>query len=162
MIDEKIPARFNLDNFNFRISYSTERTLQHSSIEVEKLIKEWSSKSKFNRLINRYTLVNTEFPLKVDFSIVRESSSTNNISESKLFKMIPKYEIEIEIDNNLEGYNLESLNKLIMKISKYILSGLQNTNFPVGYNELTNIGEEYLKLINVRHNDIVPSDFIGP
>ena len=55
MIDDKVPARFNLDNFNFRITYSTEKKLQPSSIEVENLIKEWPSKSKFNRLINRFS-----------------------------------------------------------------------------------------------------------
>ena len=162
MIDDKIPARFNIDKFNFRITYSTEKKLQPSSIEVETLVKDWASKNKFNRLINRFTMVNSDFPLKIDFSIVRESSSTNNISESKLFKMIPKYEIEIEVDNNLDGYNLDSLNKMIMKVSKYILSGLQNTNFPVTYDELTKTGEEYLKLINTRNTEITPSDFIGP
>ena len=59
----------------------------------------------------------------------------------------------------------ESPDKLqYLKVSKYILSGLQGTNFPIPYSELNNIGDQYLQIINSSTTSkiISPSDFIGP
>lgn len=163
LIDGKIPARFNLDAFNFRINYSTEKSIMPNSPEIAELISNWTSKKKFNRLIDRYTLIHQDIPIRVDFSIVRESHSNNSISESNIFKMIPKYEIELEILNDkVSSYNLESLNKIVKTVSKYILSGLQNTNFPISYPDITTVGKNYLELIGVRQDEIKPGDFIGP
>ena len=162
MIEDKTPARANLDAFNFRITYSTEENIESNSSDITTLISNWTSIKKFNRLIDRYTLIHDDIPIKVDFSIVRESTS-NTISESNLFKILPKFEIELEILNDKVGeYSKDELNKIIKKVSKYILSGLQNTNFPISYPEITSIGKNYLELINARHDDIKPTDFIGP
>ena len=162
-IDGSIMARVNLDDFNFRITYSTEKKISPDSEEIQTLIKEWPQKKLFNRLINRYTLLHEDYPVKVDFSIVRESSNSLKISESNLFKSIPKYEIEIEIINDkVKDYDLEQLNRLVKNVSKYVLCGLQNSNFPVSYGQLKSVSEKYLLMIGVRHKDITPSDFIGP
>jgi len=162
IIDKTMPAVVNLDDFNLRVTYSTEKKLSPESDQVKDLIANWSAKKKFNRLINRYTLINSDFPVRIDLSIVRQNANSN-IRESNIFTMIPVYEIEIEIDNDkLEGYNTESLNNLVKKINKFILSGLQNSNFPVSYKELNNIGFKYLELLSIKHNEVSPSDFIGP
>lgn len=163
IINETTQAKVNLDDFNYRITYSTEKILSADSPEVQDLIKNWSSKKKFNRLINRYTLIHKDLPIKIDLSIVRQTSSSNSISESNIFKMIPNYEIEVELDNDkLDGYNPETLNNLIKKVNKYILSGLQNTNFPVSYKELNNVADKYLSLLGNKDTEISPSNFIGP
>ncbi|ALH23208.1 mRNA capping enzyme [Chrysochromulina ericina virus CeV-01B] len=162
LIDGKIPARFNLDSFNFRINYSTEKNIMPNSPEISELISNWQSKKKFNRLIDRYTLIHKDIPIRVDLSIVRESNSNNSISESNIFKMIPKYEIELEVLNDkVSDYNLETLNKMVKTVSKYVLCGLQNTNFPISYPDITTVGKNYLELISTRHEDIKPGDFIG-
>ena len=139
-IDGSMAARVNLDDFNFRITYSTEKNISPDSEVIQSLIKEWPQKKLFNRLINRYTLLHEDYPVKVDFSIVRESSNSLKISESNLFKSIPKYEIEIEIINDkVKDYDLEQLNRLVKNVSKYVLCGLQNSNFPVSYGQLKSI-----------------------
>jgi len=163
MIDDKVPARVNLDSFNFRITYSTEKNIAANSPEITALISNWTSKKKFNRLIDRYTLLHEDIPIRVDFSIVRESNSSNSISESNIFKMVPKYEIELEILNDkVSTYSTDEINKFIKTISKYVLCGLQNTNFPISYPDITSVGKNYLELIGSRNQDIKPSDFIGP
>ena len=160
LIDGKIPARVNFDDFNFRVSYSLEKNLNPSSQEVQDIIKDWNEIKKFNRLINRFTLINKDLPLKVDLSIVRESSNTNNIRDTNLFTTLPKYEIEFEFSNDQTSASL--LNNLIKKVSKYILSGLQDTNYPVPYSQINQISQNYLTLIGSSRSTVTPGDFIGP
>ena len=66
------------------------------------------------------------------------------------------YEIEIEVDNNKLDEILKAaedksnqyifLDKIIKKIIKYILSGLQGTNYPISYSEQTEILNNYMQL----------------
>ena len=160
LIEEKTPARVNFDDFNFRVSYSLEKNLNSDSPEVQNIIKDWSEIKKFNRLINRYTLTNDDFPLKIDLSIVRESSNTSNIRDSNIFNSLPKYEIEFEFLNNQTS--LSSINNLVKKVGKYILSGLQDTNYPIPYTQISLVSQSYLKLINSQKSGISPNEFIGP
>ena len=158
MINEK-PALVNYDDFNFRISYSKETSLKVKDESLEPLKQNWMTSKKNFRLINRYTLIHPDYPVKIDLSIVRDAYNTN-IRDSNLFKNPQKYEIEVEVSNTIE--QLELLNSVIFKISKYILCGLQNTNFPVSYSELQDVGKKYLQLIGVVGNEITPTNFIGP
>ena len=105
-------------------------------------------------------MINKEFPLKIDLSIVRESSNTSNIRDTNIFTTLPKYEIEFEFLNDEASASL--LNNLIKKISKYILSGLQDTNYPVTYTQISQISQNYLTLIGASKSSITPGDFIGP
>ena len=134
--------------------------MNSDSPEVQNIIKDWSEIKKFNRLINRYTLTNDDFPLKIDLSIVRESSNTSNIRDSNIFNSLPKYEIEFEFLNNQTS--LSSINNLVKKVGKYILSGLQDTNYPIPYTQISLVSQSYLKLINSQKSGISPNEFIGP
>ena len=156
-----VPAFINFDDFNFRISYSKETNLTAKNELVEKLKETWMTSKKNFRLINRYTLVHPDYPVRIDLSIVRDAYSTT-IRDSNIFKSIQKYEIEVEVLNTIE--TLEELNNVIFKVTKYILCGLQNTNYPVSYNELKEIGKSYLSLISSGSNtsEISPTNFIGP
>ena len=86
VIDKLIPAVVNLDDFNLRITYSTEKKISPESDEVKDLVANWSTKKKFNRLINRYTLTNSEFPVKIDFSGMNLSTSVNEHVDVKVNK----------------------------------------------------------------------------
>ena len=165
MINPSTPARINFDQFNFRVTYSIENDIQPNTPEVQKIIQDWSSINKFNRLICRFSFENPDFPVRVDMSIVREAKATKNIRDTNIFKLNPKYEIEIEILNEkITDESPDKLEAILKKVSKYILSGLQGTNFPIPYSELNNIGDQYLQIINSSTTSkiISPSDFIGP
>jgi hypothetical protein len=158
LINDK-PAIVNYDDFNFRISYSKEMKLDVKDDSINVLKSNWMISKKNFRLINRYTLIHPDYPVKIDLSIVRDAYNTN-VRDSNIFKSTQKYEIEIEVNNTIQ--QLDQLNSVIFKVSKYILCGLQNTNFPVSYNELKDIGKKYLELIGVVGNEITPTNFIGP
>ena len=53
----------------------------------------------------------------------------------------------------------------LKKVIKYVLSGLQESNYPIGYTETNSVLREYMKLIHGREMDtrrIYPGNFIGP
>ena len=135
--DKKIRAQVNNDAFNFRTAYSIEKNLSTNSDEVKDLIKSWPISKKFYRLINRFTMVHKDYPFKIDLSIVREGlNEKKSFSDSNILNLNGKYEIEIEAINELiTDITSSELDKLSKKVIKYILSGLQDTNYPVTYNE---------------------------
>ena len=166
--EENQPAQINFDDFNFRIAYSIETALLSTSDDVQLLLKSWTTTTKFYRLINRYTMVHDDYPVKIDLSIVRESKDEKqNFKEANILKLNGKYEVEIEVLNDKIPVDQPSqqLDKLLKHITKYILSGLQSTNYPVSYKELHNISIQYLQLIHGKehtHENAAPKDFIGP
>jgi hypothetical protein len=162
-------AVINVDPFNFRYTYSIEKILSPSSDEVQNLLKSWSISTKFYRLINRFTLVNDSFPVRIDLSIVRENlSESRNFKDSNILNFNLKYEIEIEIINEMlpDSITNKELDIILKKVSKYILSGLQGTNYPTSYTEQDLIIQDYLHLVKgpEYRKEVIgtPRDFIGP
>ena len=49
----------------------------------------------------------------------------------------------------------------LKKTIKYVLCGIQNTNYPIGYKEMDEVSKQYLELLHLK-KEIHPSDFIGP
>lgn len=145
------PAMF--PDFNFKISY-TEETKIHSDTMLDDFYK--STKNYF-RLIHRITFCRDDLPFLVDFSVVEGNEGLTFQKDKK-----PKYEIEIEVKNQEIGPDDLSKCKtntnlafLFRKMIKYILGGLQDTNFPIGLQEQQDTLQEY--------KDIVLSEkFIGP
>ena len=169
------PSFINFDDFNFRTSYSIETTYSHDSELIINLLKKWNNEKKFYRLINRYTMVHKDYPVVIDLSIVRESQkSQSNLKESNIFGLNGKYEIEIEVNNKLIDGKMtaEMLDKILKKITKFVLSGLQGTNYPVSYSEQNIIAQNYLELVKGTRSSgsgmtatlpaLQPQDFIGP
>jgi hypothetical protein len=168
------PADF--DDFNFRATLQEEKNLSKTSGLVRQLLNDWDDKKKLFRLVTRYSYTKTGFEnIRVDMSIVKHSKTnvrgnmvpTYNIQESELFNSSETYEIEIEIEQKKQGFldttKQNILNNLRTTI-KYVLSGLQKTNYPVSYNEMRIIATEYLKII---YKDDIPKrllnkHFIGP
>ena len=174
----------DFDDFNFRVSYQTE---EKTKIGIKNfIIDNWRKSKKEFRFINRVSFAHPDYPFIVDISIVkygnrgadkygRENQGpmirVYNLEESNVFNNQEIYEIEIEINNHKIGpatkFNssnlvLESLRKVI----KYVLSGLQGTNYPISYPEQKNVLDSYMKLIWKDEYDfkkrITSSNFIGP
>ena len=174
----------DFDDFNFRVSYQTEEKVKKGVQNV--ILENWRKSKKEFRFINRVTFQHPEHPFKVDISITkfgnrnpdkygRENRGSTirvyTITESNVFNNQENYEIEIEIDNSKIGPNtafntpakiLESLRKVI----KYVLSGLQGTNYPVSYPEQKGVIDSYMKMIweqDYDHSKFISSkNFIGP
>ena len=160
----------NIDAYNLRIAYSRENTIYKDSKMGLSIIDSWNDTKKAFRYINRTTFVHPDFPFNIDCSIVKSSKKTKNnftfaytVQEANLFNNPETYEIEIEVDNSkTEGYTTEKLENAIMKCVKYILAGLQQTNYPVSYTELKDVGNSYLALIKNTSDYLKPNTFIGP
>jgi hypothetical protein len=93
------------------------------------------------------------------------------IEESNVFNNQEVYEIEIEINNKIIG-TATKFNKpdliiaSLRKVIKYVLSGLQCTNYPVSYPEQKDVIDSYIKMIwkdeNEKPKFISSKNFIGP
>ena len=175
----------DFNDFNFRVSYQTEENIKAGIKNF--IIEKWRETKKEFRYINRVTFEHPHFPVLVDISIVKYANKgldrrgiegrgpiirVYDIGKSNVFNNSEVYEIEIEINNKKIGPGTEfNSPELILdavrKVIKFILGGLQGTNFPVSYPEQDDIRREYMKLIWKDEYDptkraIRNSSFIGP
>jgi len=173
--NESAPIRpADFDDWNFRVSLQTEKSLDKNGTLVAGLIDTWKDSKKIFRLINRVSLVHNDLPFVVDLSIVRESRRKGRylapeftFEASGVADNPAKYEIEFEVDyKKLENYSSQLLENQIKKMSKEILSGLQQTNYPVSYDEQKKTLVGYMKLFKGDDFDenkrVYSKDFIGP
>ena len=100
----------NVDDYNFRLSLSTERSLLATSNNVKDTLEKWNENKKTFRYLNRYSLKHPDLPFIVDLSIVKESKKQGkfyipeyNFQDSGVLAGQEKYEIEIECVNSLVG-----------------------------------------------------------
>jgi len=174
--DKIFPIDF--DDFNFRVAFQVEKKFKHNDEIIQKILQTWQSTKKIFRYIKRFEYKHPDFPILIHLSIVKMSNNKSNnyqsyfnIHDSNVFNNFENYEIEIELDNNL--INLNSIyqqddvlyNKLKSGI-KYILIGLQRSNFPISISEEKLILINYFKIIdkqiNLNDNTISSTNFIGP
>lgn len=173
-------APVNFDDFNFRVTYQVEEKMSAGGGVVKGILDNWQKTKKTFRYINRVTFQHPELPVKVDISIVKSSSYEGRdlkpaytTEESRVFENPEVYEIELEVDNEKVGpatnfKTPEDLLQGIRKVIKYVLMGLQETNYPVSYPEQKDTFASYMKLILGPENydsqkRIYPADyFIGP
>ena len=179
------------DDFNFRVALNTEQTIGDGSPLETEIKSKWADTKKTFRYINRVQMFNHKLPFNVDFSIVKRSHRgiiqdkylkrgfqrprqieipEYTIADSKVFDDEPRYEIEIELKpfeiRTDTSYDSNKLIADMKQIIKYILSGLQQTNYPVSYKEQKDILTKYVMLS--KGTDYKPDmrilsrDFIGP
>jgi len=165
------PVDFN--KFNFRVSLQDEVKMTKRTHIVTKMLDTWGENKKTFRLINRVSFVHPMFPVKVDMSIVKTSKRKDRfyipeftIQESGTFNNQESYEIEIEfLNKKLKKEDFALLEQTIHKLSKYVLSGLQESNYPISNIEMEEVLNDYMKLIHgPKYNNernIRPRDFIG-
>ncbi len=187
VIDDKPVYPVDIDDFNLRASYQTEKYIQPHSSFAENIISSWTDNKKTFRYINRTSFVHRNLPIRVDLSIVKNGTMEEieykgrkryqakpeyTIQGANVFDNIENYEIELEVLNNQVGAGTDysrlsnTLPKALRKSIIYVLSGLQNTNYPIPYSEIRHIGNEYLKLVHGKeYHDrmrMKPKMFLGP
>ena len=156
--DNIIPP-VDFDDFNFRLSYQKESLIPQTSDVAQAIISTWENDKKIFRHINRTTLVHDDYPFHVDLSVVKESHRKDghpileySFKSAKVSECDPKYEIEIEVDNSKVGAGTRVKSGVILADYlrtgiKLVLAGLQGTNFPVSYEELFKIKQQYYYLL---------------
>ena len=140
-IDKQKVFPVNFDDFNFRVSYQIEEDITLSSKNF--IIQNWNKNKKVFRYINRVTFRHDDYPINVDISITKfnlDNKRTYTVEESNVFNCPERIEIELEVDNSKIGpyTNFDSSEKILAalrKVIKFVLSGLQNTNYPISYVE---------------------------
>ena len=169
----------DFDDFNFRIAYQTEKKYSMNDPETQNIINKWSTTKKVFRYIKRFEYTHPDYPFKVHCSIVKTSKTNNfnkyipqyGVKDADVFNSTEHYEIEIELDNSKIGVDSEFSTGLIIykklkETIKYVLIGIQQTNYPVSIPEQKNIIANYLKIIKGKDYDPskkhVNKDFIGP
>ena len=171
--DKLFPIDYN--DFQFRINYKEEKGLLPKFDIIKNLLSSWNESRKVFRYMKRFTFTHSEFPLRVDCSIV-QTSKTN-----KKYRMIPEYrietadvfqnpqhfEIEIEIMKNkiTADDNPDILIKKLKKVIKLVLSGLQESNFPISYTEQNDVLSKYMDILYTKDKPkrrIRGRDFVGP
>lgn len=174
------------DEFNFNLTYKIEKGVSKRGKLGQDIIDSWDNSKKLFRYINRVTYVKEGLPFKIDMSIVKSSTRegrnyklATTMAEAGLFTNPESYEIEIEVDNDkLNKYPLsfdmmtpQFLQGALRKTIKYVLSGLQETSYPVSYTEQTDVIRSYISLIyGTKPTNIEPHyekkpdsrDFVGP
>jgi hypothetical protein len=177
--ERMFPVEFN--DFNFRVTFNTETEIKQGVKTY--VMDNWKRSKKIFRYLNRVTFKHPDYPVLVDISIVKNGDKEEGArwgeqmkrvyttQESNVFNNQETYQIEIEIDNTVIGpgtkFNspkiiLESLRKVI----KYVLGGLQGTNYPISYPEQREVMESYMRMIWKENFDpskrIESKHFIGP
>jgi len=172
----------NFDDFRFRVNYKEEKVLKKDFGIVQDLLQSWNEKKKVYRLIKRFSFKkhnftggygsdSQNFPVRIDCSVVRSSKKIGRrlvpefrIESSGVLNNPETYEIEIEVDNsNYIGSGAHLLGKLRETI-KYVMSGIQNSNFPISYTEQDNILGEYMHVLYKEPpaRRVRTRDFVGP
>ena len=148
------------DDFNFKVSYQREKRIANTSTLARSILKTWNDNKKTFRYINRSTLKHPDFPFQIDMSVVKESLkdqsgyiSASTFEAAKVLESPIRYEIEIEVINDLVGpgttfnhpkHLMDNLRKMI----KIVMSGLQGTNYPISSSEIRSVQRKYYELIH--------------
>lgn len=161
-INERMMALDN-KNYEFRVNYKTENILTSEYPLVRKMLNEWNNNKKTFRLIKRFTFKQPGMPYKFDLSIVRTSKwdyksrkyiPESTIQKSNLFNNQESYEIEMELINDIAKPLLHvDLKKQLNKGIKMVLSGLQQTNFPITYKEQKAVLYNFVKMTSNSKNE---------
>ena len=150
----------NFDEFNFRVSYQKEKLIPPTSSLGQSILSTWVDNKKIFRHLNRTTLVHDNYPFFVDMSLVKESHRKDghlrpeySFQASQVYACEPKYEIEIEMDNSKVGAGTRLQSGVVvadmLRVGiQNILAGIQGTNFPVSYEELMHIKNDYYYLLH--------------
>jgi hypothetical protein len=175
----------DFDDFNFRITYNEENIIRKMGI-INDITENWRKSKKEFRFINRVTFEHTDYPFKVDISIVKYGNRQTDkfgrgnrgpiiraytLDESNVLNNEEIYEIELEVDPlkigpgtkfNTPQLIVDSLRKGI----KYVLSGMQGTNYPISYPEQKSAMDSCMKMIWKNDYDTIKyvssRYFIGP
>lgn len=184
----------NYDEWNFRIALASEVVHNKNEDIISQTVDNWGNARKIFRLVSRSSLVKKDSLFRVDISVVRQNYrekgkpvSTFSFVDSGVSHEPPIYEIEIELipealvkylknipeDATENDINAAYLNivKQFKSISLLVLSGIQESNYPISLKESDAVLDSYMRIIHGKdykkqkdgkERRIRPSDFIGP
>ena len=188
MVNEKALYPVDFLDFNFRVSYQYETDISPREGIARRILSSWNDSKKTFRYINRVRFSHPDYPVFLDVSIVKNSAKTNKyvpipqytVQDAKLFQNHEEYEIELEVDNSRVGpaspyHNNATLLKGIRKAIRLVLSGIQETNYPISFSERDALLFNYMVLVHGEEQmksqlneegglkkRILPRDFVGP
>lgn len=156
---------YDNDDFGFRMAFKLEENIQNDDIIIQKnLLQNFTNLSKYYRYINRSEFTNPEYPFKCHLSIVKNSKTySQSLKRSGVLSSNHHYEIEIELNDDIQEDNISDVTKKLKILIKHVLSGLQETKYPISYKEIKTKLNEYIQLFNIETSveTIGPQNFIG-
>jgi len=174
-----IISAVDFPDFGVRVDYKLEKKYFSSSERVKDIIRNWTEYKKTFRHLNRVRFYHDTLPVFADLSIIRNSRTTGNgkapmkeytIQEANVFNNPFEYQVEMEFDNSKVGIGtnystFESVEKVMQRLIRIVLGGLQGTSYPISYKEIELIQHSYIKLVHGPEyviDYISNRNFIGP
>ena len=155
---------------NFRVAYKFEwdHRIDSQNEKVRSTLRNWSNSKKTYRCMNRVRFKHPDIPIYVDVSVIKTNSKDSNgrngkpvilptytMKSANVFNNQPHYEIELEMNNHaMENdpiFVKLSKDEVMAKIRlavRHVLSGLQDTPYPVSYSEQEQMYNEYMDLLH--------------
>ena len=164
-------------DFAFRTSIQEEKLHSVQSNEVLSMQDKWTSSLKTFRYLYRTTLTHPQYSnIRVDMSVLRTNSFERNsksihktykFTDTNILNELPSYEVEIEcIRTNILDKNdfIGVLEEQLKKTIKYIVSAIQKTPYPIPYNKLNGVINEYTRVLDslMEKKKIEYPFFVGP
>lgn len=169
--DENGKELKNIDflDYNFRIAYKAEKDkpIDTDNLTYRNILTNWNNTRKYFRLMNRVRFTHPDYPVSVDMSIVKSNNTfsrkykhpktgemetmklpnyTYTVQECNLFENPSIYEIELELNNETaKKYELPAYLAALRKSIRFVLSGLQETPYPISYGEQEEVLEDYME-----------------
>jgi len=174
---DKFIPKLDMEDFNFRVSFQEEQDFNIHSNLARNIMSKWVDSKKMFRSLNRVRFYHETYPIFADLTIVKTSKTNNrvpipqyNIQDAGVFSNVEHYEIELEVDNARvgSGTNFDNADKLLSELRKVIrivLSGIQDTKYPVAYSEHDDVLKHYITMIHGEDYEywrMLPKHFLGP
>jgi len=166
---EKEIKHIDFHDFNFRVAYKAEKDthIKTENMKYRSILLNWNNTRKYFRLMNRVRFYHDDYPVYVDISIVKVNNTFTRkqknfhtgemekkqipnyaftVQECNLFDNAATYEIELELDNRKSAkYEFDAYMAALRKSIRFVLSGLQQTPYPISYNEQEEVVEDYME-----------------
>jgi hypothetical protein len=156
---------FKEDEYPFRVTASTEQKVTQG--ERESIKASFNVMEKTYRYIRRVTFVHENYPyLVIDMSTVKQSTKyQQSFLSSGIFNILDTYEIEIEFKKDPDSYfrgtaafkqglrlTDANIKKTVIpqfqKYIKYVLGGIQESNYPISIKVQNAVHADYNKLLS--------------
>jgi hypothetical protein len=143
-------------DLGFNVSYQIESNSSPNNNINAGIMSEWNNLKKTFRFMNRVKFTHKDYPINADISIIKTSKKEDRIYKSEytmkdagIFDNEETYEIELELDNEkAKKMNKKDLLDCLRKCIRIVMSGLQQSNYPIGHNEKTLVLDSYMKIVN--------------
>ena len=174
---DKFIQKLDMEDFNFRVSFQEEQDFNIHSNIARNIMSKWVDSKKIFRSLNRVRFHHETYPVFADLTIVKSSRMNNrvpipqyNIQDAGVFTNIEHYEIELEVDNTRVGSgtkfdDAEKLLAELRKVIRIVLSGIQDTKYPVSYSEQDGVMKNYMEMLHgeeYEYKRVLPKHFMGP